>query len=265
MPSTSRMADLALARHVAEAVGGRLREREDRRPLRQKADGSLLSVADLEADRMACELLAAAAPGDALISEESATTYTGSERVWVVDPLDGTTNYCMGVPVWGVTVALLESGRPVVGASCFPMLGLTFTAVAGGGAFLDGARLYSAQAIEAGSDELYAHCSRSPDRYELRLRGRRRVLGSAALGFALVAAGAFRVSISATARLWDLAAGWLMVEEAGGAVGVLDGPSPWPFASGDDAAAPFAVIAAASQRHYAAALENITRVDRSPA
>lgn len=236
--------ELVEARAVAVEVGDLLLDAFGRVTGRPKADGSLVTEADLAADGYISERLLAAFPGDAVLSEEGAKDYRGEQRVWVVDPLDGTSNYCHGVPMWGVSLALVEEGRPVVAVSHFPCLRLSFWAAAGQGAWADGRRLGTVASPHLAATDLVTFCSRTPQRYDLQLAGQGRMLGCETLNLALVAAGAVHASLAATSGLWDLAAGWLLVEEAGGLIQTLDDQPVWPLAAVDYGRRSFATVAA---------------------
>jgi myo-inositol-1(or 4)-monophosphatase len=239
----ARQHELAVACSAAEAAGAYLLGVFGESEGRPKADGSLVTDADVASDQLIAARLSESFPGDAVLSEELSTHYDGADRVWIVDPLDGTANFCHGVPMWGVTLALVEDGRPVIGVSHFPCLRLTFTAVRGEGAWQGTRRLNAATISHLGANDLVAHCSRTPSRYDISLDGKGRILGSEALNLALVASGAVQASIAATAHVWDLAAGWLLVEEAGGAMALLDGGTVWPLPAADYADRAFATVA----------------------
>jgi myo-inositol-1(or 4)-monophosphatase len=244
--------ELAVARAVAEDAGDYLLGVFGTVTGQPKADGTLVSEADIESNRRIIVGLQSAYPDDEIVSEEIGTAYLGGRRVWIVDPLDGTANYCHKVPVWGTTLALIEDGRPVVGVSHFPTLGFTCLATRGGGAWQKDRPLHVDTGMVLTEDDLIAHCSRTLKHYQLNLPAKGRMLGSAALNYALVAAGAVRASIERTARIWDLAAGWLLVEEAGGVVERLDGPPIWPLAAGEYRDFPFATLSACNAEVFAA-------------
>jgi myo-inositol-1(or 4)-monophosphatase len=248
---------LRAATEVAHEAGSFLLDVFGTVTAERKHDGSLVSAADREADRRITAGLAAAFPGDAVLSEESGTGCASTDRLWVVDPLDGTTNYCQGVPLWGVSLALVEHGRPVLAVCHFPTLRLTFQAMRGGGAWESGRRLYAASAVGVGADDVVAYCSRTARRYDLALEARGRTLGSAVLDYALVAAGTFPISLEATAHVWDLAAGWLLVEEAGGVVRTLDGEPVWPLRPGEYRDRVFPTVAAGNEALLAQALAGL--------
>lgn len=101
---------------------------------RAKATGDYVTDVDRESERAIGELLTAETPDIPLVGEEAGGTPT--DRYWLVDPLDGTTNYLHGFPVVGVSIALIQDGRPIVGVVHAPFLGETYLTTAGGGATL---------------------------------------------------------------------------------------------------------------------------------
>jgi myo-inositol-1(or 4)-monophosphatase len=155
-----------------------------------------------------------------------------SEYRWIVDPLDGTTNYVHGVPHYCVSLALERNGRLLVGAVYDPILDECFTAIEGGGARLNGRPIHTS-GVSALSEALAAAGfppTVSPDAPDLRLflamiprcQGIRRT-GSSTLNLCYLAAGRFDVYGSYSTRIWDVAAGVLIVREAGGQVTSPDG------------------------------------------
>ncbi|MGH9042926.1 MAG: inositol monophosphatase family protein, partial [Acidimicrobiia bacterium] len=169
------------------------------------------------------------------------------KMTWVVDPLDGTANFLHGFPVVGVSVALVDGGRPVAGVVHAPLLGETYTAAAGAGAWRDGRRL-----AVAGRGVERAICATGfPFKIKHRLPEYRRVFdgmflagedlrrpGAASLDLAWTAAGVFDGFFELGLGPWDVAAGALLIIEAGGIVTDWAGdPEAW-FASGDILAGP---------------------------
>jgi len=135
------MTDLELAVQAACGAAALLIER-GRRPARglgaKSSATDMVSDADREAERLISDQLRAERPDDGLLGEEGATAAAASGRRWVVDPLDGTTNFLYGYPGWCVSVALEDGSGPLVGAIRDPERDETFTAVRGGGAELNG-------------------------------------------------------------------------------------------------------------------------------
>jgi len=248
-------ADLARLGEVAEAaarVGGEVVARHFGQltaGVHSKAPGDYVSEVDLESEATVREALDRDAPGIPFFGEEGGGTK--GDLWWVVDPLDGTANFLHGFPVVGVSVALVEAGRPVVGAVHAPLLGGgIFTAVRGGGAFRDGRPIRVAERPVAS-----AICNTGfPFKLKERLDEYRRVFegafmsledlrraGAASLDLAWTAAGIFDGFFEIGLGAWDVAAGALMVQEAGGIVTDWAGDDTAWLASGDILAGPPAV------------------------
>jgi myo-inositol-1(or 4)-monophosphatase len=166
-----------------------------------------------------------ASPDIPVLGEEEGGS--AGDRFWAVDPLDGTTNFLLGLPVVAVSVALVVGDRPAVGAITAPLLGLSFSAARGQGARSGSRRL----AVSARPSGRAVVATGPPFRRKELLRrwvlAAERVLregedlrraGAAALDLAWVAAGVFDGYFELNMKVWDVAAGALMVEEAGGAV-----------------------------------------------
>ena len=227
---------------VAENYGGAGRPRE-------KAPGDWVSDVDLASEATIRTELEQRAPGIAFFGEEG-----GGERGrlgWFVDPLDGTANFLHRFPAVGVSVALVADGRPVVGVVHAPLIGETYTARAGGGAFRDGEPLaISARppegAICATGFPFRAKADRLPSYlpvFEAALRQFEdlRRAGSASLDLAWTASGTFDGYFEQALGTWDVAAGGLLVREAGGVVTDWEGDDDAWLTSGDIVAAPLAV------------------------
>ncbi len=192
----------------------------------------MVSDADRNAEALIEEALRGERPDDGLIAEEGAHSRAQNGRRWVVDPLDGTTNYLYGLPGWAVSIALEDEQGSAVGVVHQPVTAETFTATRGGGARLNG------EAIEvSGADHLstaliatgfaYDESFRSVQAELLtrvlpRVRDIRRA-GAAALDLCLVAAGRVDGYYERGLQEWDWAAGSLVVTEAGGRLERLEG------------------------------------------
>ncbi len=193
---------------------------------------------DLAAEALITERLRAAFPGHSLVGEEGAAHTGADPYTWYVDPLDGTNNFSHGFPVFCVSLALYEGQRPLVGIIYDPTRDELFTAVAGRGAHLtgrDGAvkrlRVSGTTPLAAGllatGFPYDAHTSPLDNgayvmRFIKRALGLRRA-GSAALDLAYVAAGRLDGYWEFKLSAWDVAAGILLVQEAGGVVAKIDG------------------------------------------
>ena len=151
-----------------------------------------------------------------MLSEEGDKTVPGSDAYWVVDPLDGTTNFAAGIPYWAISLARFEGGLPVLAVLDVPPLRQRIVAIRGQGAWRNGRLLQppSLQTHPAGCASL---CSRSigvlqklPNQ---RFPGKIRLLGVASLNLVSVAMGQTISALEATPKIWDLAAAWLVLQE----------------------------------------------------
>lgn len=213
-----------------------------------KPDRSLVTSADLSADRQMSSEIGAAFPEDAILTEEQYPhTASGALPLWVVDPLDGTTNFSLGLPIWGVLLARLVDGLPETAAAYFPALNELYTARRGCGAWFNGRPLRIESPTAERPVSFFACCSRTHRRYHVSIPYKTRILGSAAYSFCAVARGIAVVAFEVTPMIWDLAAPWLVVQEAGGTIASLECAAPFPppnfpaISSG-----PFPTLAAAS-------------------
>jgi myo-inositol-1(or 4)-monophosphatase len=217
---------LALATEVAHEAGTGLRDAFGiaLRVSSKSTPTDLVSEADVAIERLIRERLEAARPDDAILGEEGDDRPGTSGLRWVVDPLDGTTNFLFGIPVWSVSVAC-EDGEGGLAAVVFdPMRDETWTATRDGAAALNGAPLArpSRDGLETalvatgfGYDAAVREVqSRTVSRVLPRVRDVRR-LGSAALDLAWTAAGRFDAYYEHGVKHWDLAAGALICARAG--------------------------------------------------
>ena len=192
----------------------------------------MVSDADRDAEAAIEELLRTERPDDGLLAEEGAHSEGGSGRRWVVDPLDGTTNFLYGIPAWAVSVALEDDEGAAVGVVHDPVRGETFAAARGLGAHLDGEPIEVAGAERLESALIATGFGYEPDRRLAqakvlvdvlpRVRDIRRA-GAAALDLAWLGAGRLDGYYERGLNPWDWAAGRLIVSEAGGALRELDG------------------------------------------
>jgi myo-inositol-1(or 4)-monophosphatase len=189
-----------------------------------KGPGQIVTEADLAIDELLHQRLIGARPGDGWLSEERPDdgSRLDRERVWVVDPIDGTRSFAAGVAEFTISVALLVEGRAVLGGVLNPATGEHFEAALGEGAWCGGARLRASRCRDATAARLLASS------VELRRRSFAELipsalfttLGSLAYKLALVAAGRYDGLISRrSAADWDLAAAQLLISEAGGLLG----------------------------------------------
>ena len=226
----------AVLNDALDRAGRVLRRRFGSVSISYKGRANLLTQADLESQKEVLGLLRRKLPGHDYLAEEKASRDTGAEYTWVIDPLDGTTNFAHGYPVACVSIALLRRGRPVLAGIQDPFRQERFLAEAGQGAWLNGRPLrVSAPRRLAQSllitgfpydrgrrSRFYTEFYRS---FMVRCHDVRRS-GSAALDLAWVAAGRADGFWEFGLSPWDVAAGLLLVREAGGKVTDFQG-RPW--------------------------------------
>jgi len=253
---------LAFTSHVAQETGKLLQEYYNPAGIStsRKDESTAVTEADLAADQLISERISENFPEDGLLSEEANTTYPDDKpAVWVVDPLDGTTNFSLGLHYWGVAIARLVNGEPDTAALYFPMLGELFTAQRGGGSYLNGERLAAKSPDKNQPFTFFACCSRSHRRYDIKIRYKTRILGSAAYGLTTVARGSAVLAFEVTPKIWDFAASWLVTREAGGVIQVLDGNPAFPLLPDTDyAGKSYPILAAATPELWSEGQRKIT-------
>jgi myo-inositol-1(or 4)-monophosphatase len=232
---------------LATAAGAVLLEHR-RGELRTESKGrrrELVTAADRAAERVVVGGLLQRFPGHGVLAEEGVLTAQGrvtgeSEWTWIVDPLDGTTNFVHGLPFFAVAIALAFRQVPVVGVVHAPVLGDTYAAATGHGAARNGDRLAVSSTAELADALLatgFAYVRDDPGRDDNAARLQRvlplcrdvRRFGSAELDLCLVAAGSFDAYWELDLAPYDVAAGAVIVQEAGGTVTDLAGGDRWLF------------------------------------
>jgi len=232
---------LEVAVDAAREAGELLITEFDRpQQLSYKGEVDIVTEADRKSESLIVARLLNRFPGHAILGEEGGTTGAGGARYrWLVDPLDGTTNFAHGFPVFAVSIGLLEDGEPLIGAVYNPVTRDMFTAMKGEGAFRRQKRI-RVSSVETLSKSLLATGFPSHKRtqnpnihyyweFTLRSHGVRRA-GSAALDLCSVACGQFEGFWEFGLKPWDTAAGILIVREAGGTVSDFSGG---PYHPGD--------------------------------
>ncbi len=228
---------------AAQAGGDVIRAaRRDASPLRteRKGVGDYVTAVDRAAEAAAIAVLRAAEPGIDVLAEERGGRVT--ERMWVIDPLDGTTNFLRGFPEVGVSIALVEDGIPTIGVVSAPFTGGGWSAVAGEGAFdAAGRRLditespgdgVTATGFPFRHRELAARYLPVFTRALATFEDLRRP-GAATLDLAYTASGVWDGFFELNLALWDIAAGSVLVREAGGVVTDWAGDATAVYTSGD--------------------------------
>lgn len=203
--------------------------------VRRKGVGDFVTTVDVKSERQLRRALRAALPEAGFLGEESTPADLGRDWVWVVDPIDGTSNFARGLPHFAVAVALLHRADPVLGVvHCAPEQAL-YVAVRGGGVRRDGRPVR----IPAGrlDDGAILGCQWHRGQQDLeflaalqRRGGRIRTLGSSVTQLVDVAMGRLDANVQQQGRVWDIAAAGLVVEEAGGRFTDWSGRRVFPFA-----------------------------------
>ncbi|WP_191061335.1 inositol monophosphatase family protein [Geminicoccus harenae] len=193
--------------------------------IEKKGRQDLVSRADRETETLIREHIAALFPEDGFLGEEFGAS-GAKDRMWIIDPIDGTANYLAGLDYWGVLLAYVENGKPTLAFTYDPNRDELWTAEAGKGAFLNGQRIHcapTAQADEA-TMALSFNFKLDPPVYTDMLEAAirkgmdHRRLGSSALKLGYVADGRFDACVSMLTNAWDVVPGLLLVKEAGGCV-----------------------------------------------
>ena len=207
----------------------------------QKADGSLVTKSDRWADQEIRDAIASTFPGQGILSEEGDHVFPDTDWCWVIDPLDGTTNFTRGIPIWSISLGLLYQGTPVFGYVYLPPLAQAFHGFWEGssglatptGAFLNHHPIHTS-ADAPSKNHFFSLCSRSMNLLQADFPCKIRMLGVASYNFLCVAAGATLGGIESTPKIWDIAAVWVIVQAAGGAWVSLNSEPIFPLLLGKD-------------------------------
>ena len=221
---------------IAREAGALLMEKfRQRIGFTYKGDADLVTAADKASEKLITERISQQFPSHDLFGEEGTRTNKGSEYRWYIDPLDGTTNFAHGFPVFAVSLGIELRGERIAGVVYDPTRDELFAAEKGSGAFLNGERIH-VSTVQKLAETLTGTGFPSHKRHKnpniyfyhvitLRTHGVRRA-GSAALDLASVASGRLDAFWEFNLNPWDTAAGTVLVEEAGGKISRFDG-SRW--------------------------------------
>ena len=180
-----------------------------------KSDGSLITSCDLWSDRKIVQGLSRIVPGEGVLSEEGDKSVPSSEAYWIVDPLDGTTNFAAGIPYWSISVARFVHGIPETSFLIIPTLRKKFTAIRQKGVYLNNKKIFKDNNLQ--KSDCVSLCSRSIKILQINPReifpGKIRLLGVSSLNLTSVAMGQTFGAIESTPKIWDIAAAWLILDE----------------------------------------------------
>lgn len=183
----------------------------------EKSDRSFVTEADKSVEDFLRTELAKHFPGVEVLGEE-VEQGVNRDVAWVVDPIDGTANFVAGVPIWAVSVGLVENGTTTMGAVYYPAFNELYFAQQGKGAWLNDRRIYARCDREIRHDDLLGLSTLSVKRMKVNLPCKVRSLGTAVACFTFVAKGSFIGGVLTDNRVWDIAAGWIIAKEAGAEV-----------------------------------------------
>jgi myo-inositol-1(or 4)-monophosphatase len=193
-----------------------------------KGLNDLVSYVDKQAEKQLVKNLSKILPEAGFTTEEDTINTKGEVFDWIIDPLDGTTNFIHGIPTYAISIALYENGQPVIGVVYEINRGEMFSAYKGGGAFLNNKPIHVSKRTSLSECLLatgfpYYQFDKQPQYMQLfsnlmqKCHGLRRI-GSAAVDLAYVACGRFDAFFEYNLNSWDVAAGAFLVQEAGGTV-----------------------------------------------
>jgi myo-inositol-1(or 4)-monophosphatase len=224
---------LTFAEATTKRVGLQLLQDFGHTTAMEKPDGTLVTQSDQWADEELRRAIQTAFPDHGVLSEEVAHIFPATDWCWIIDPIDGTTNFTRGIPLWGISLGLLYRGTPVFGYVYLPPVQQAFHGFWYGesglrgpmGAFLNHA-LIQVSAADPSGNQFLNLCARSikvlqsPRPIPCKIR----MLGVATYNLLTIATGAALGSIEATPKIWDIAAVWVIVQAAGGVWHDLSAP-----------------------------------------
>ena len=227
---------LDFAKSTTTQVGAQLLKDFGQMQAQEKEDGSLVTPSDQWADLKLREAIALQFPSHGVLSEEVAHILPDTDWCWVIDPIDGTTNFTQGIPLWAISLGLLYQGTPVFGCIYLPTLSQHFYGFwsapgQANGAFLNGKPI-QARPDAPGSNQFFSFCARSIKYFRDPFPCKIRMLGSSCYNFLTVAAGITLGSVEATPKIWDIAGVWPIAQAAGATWVNLSGKTLFPLTVG---------------------------------
>lgn len=232
---------LEFARTTTNTVGEGLLQYFGNVQATRKSDGSLVTEADKWADAQLKAAIANEFPTHGVLTEESQHIVPDNDWFWAIDPLDGTTNFARGIPIWGIVLGLFYRGTPVFGFVHFPPLKQSFHGFwdASGeldltpGAFLNEQPIHSSE-DEPSNNHFFSLCARSTFILKPGFPCKIRMLGVASYNFLAVASGTALGGVEATPKIWDLAGVYPIIQAAGASWVHLSSEPLFPLKPGED-------------------------------
>lgn len=216
--------DVERMKEIARQVGIRTKQKRDSLHLEFKADGSYVTELDRENEETIKQSLLQDYLDVPFLGEEFGGTSHLTGRLWVVDPIDGTTNFVTGLPEWGISIGLCEDGEPVAGVFYMPCTDEMFWGVRGFGAYCNEKKLQAPDPGDLHEESTLGFTSTALKTLPISgLSGRLRCFGSIAAEFAYTAKGALGCIIGCNEHSWDIAATLCIAREAGCNLAYLNG------------------------------------------
>lgn len=230
---------LDFAESISTEVGSTLLNAFGRAQAEEKQDGSLVTEFDQWSDQQLRTAILKTFPEHGVLSEEAAHVFPDTDWCWIVDPIDGTTNFTQGIPLWAVSLGLLYRGTPVFGYIYVPTLNHRFHGYWAGnsglvmpeGAFLNDEPI-RVRADGPGKNQFFSFCARSTHVLQQPFPCKARMLGVATYNLLIVAAGYAIGAVEATPKVWDIAGVWPILQAAGATWIALDDCPPFPLTAG---------------------------------
>lgn len=221
---------LAFCAETCQRLGDELIGKFGKLQAVRKDDGSLVTEADQWSDAEIRRAIAQTFPEHGVLTEETEHIFPANDWCWVIDPIDGTTNFTRGIPIWGISMGLLYKGTPVFGYVHFPVIRQSFYGYWYGESGLTGptGAFCNGEAIHVSPDDpslnhIFNLCARSADvAAQPSFPCKIRLMGVASYNVLIVAKGAALGAVEATPKIWDIAAVWAIVQAAGGAIASLE-------------------------------------------
>jgi myo-inositol-1(or 4)-monophosphatase len=232
---------LDFAKQITKQIGSQLINDFGKLQAELKEDGTLVTQADKWADAQIRSAIAATFPDHGILTEETEHIFPDRDWCWIVDPIDGTTNFTRGVPIWGISLGLLYQGTPVFGFVYLPQLNQSFhgywyanSGLTGPtGAYLNERPIHTSKDSPSKS-HLFNLCARSTEVLKHPFPCKIRMIGVASYNILLVATGAALGGVEATPKIWDIAAVYVILQAAGGAFISLESAPVFPLQIGQN-------------------------------
>ncbi|NET08861.1 MAG: inositol monophosphatase [Merismopedia sp. SIO2A8] len=234
---------LAFAQTTTRRVGQKLLIDVGSAQPEEKGDGSLVTASDQWADAELREAIATEFPDHGVLSEEVEHIFPTTDWCWIIDPIDGTTNFSRGIPMWGISLGLLYQGTPVFGYVYIPPIDQSFYGYWYGtsgltgptGAFSNGKPI-QVRTDDPSPNQFFSLCARSTHilKHDQPFPCKIRMMGVATYNLLLVASGVAIGAVEATPKIWDIAAVWAIVQAAGANWIPLDNNPIFPLKVGEN-------------------------------